>query len=108
MQQITVEKPDADPAQIMDAILAAHSTSARVTDGVADEDHLRVEATASEVTVFVADDEDAGAIEALVRAHQAGPTPPDPRIAVVDRLATTLGLAASDTRDLKNLFGIDE
>ena len=87
MQQIKVEKQDADPSQIMDAILAAHSTCKRVTNGAADEDHLRVEATASEVPVLVADDE--------------------PRIAVVDRLATKLGLAASDKRDFKNLFGLE-
>lgn len=107
MQQIKVRKQDADPSQIMDAILAAHSTCKRVTNGAADEDHLRVEATASEVTVLVADDEDAGAIEALVQAHKTQPTPPDPRIAVVDRLATKLGLAASDKRDFKNLFGLE-
>jgi hypothetical protein len=106
MKQIKVQKQNADAAQIMDAVLAAHSTSGRVTDGVADADHLRVEATASEVTVLVADDEDTDAIEALVRAHQTQPTPPDPRIAVVDRLAKALSLAASDTRDLKALFGL--
>ena len=59
--------------QLMDEVLAAIPTSERVTvtDGVrsADPDSLTVQATATVVTITVADDVDAAAVEALITAH---------------------------------------
>ena len=72
MQTIQVTKTvRAD--QLMDEILAAIPASERVTvtGGVksADADSLTVQATDTVVTITVADDVDAAAVEALVTAH---------------------------------------
>lgn len=69
MQVITVLKSEADGAQVMDAIAAAHPTAFAVANP---SDPPRVESTATQVVAYVADGADAAAIEAIIVAHETG------------------------------------